>query len=330
MYNEYFYNQNKLTDAYILKNINSGERINPMQKIITHLWFDKEAKEAAEFYTSLFPDSIITNITTLHDTPSGDTDSVSFELAGQPFMAISAGPLFKFNPSISFIVNFDPSRDKDARKNLDSLWQSLSEGGTALMPLDEYPFSKRFGWVQDKFGLSWQLILTNPQGEERPFMIPSLLFVGEVAGRAEQAINFYLSIFENSKQGAIMRFGPGQEPEQEGTVMFADFMIENQWFAATDSALEHHFSFNEAVSFVVHCKDQKEIDYYWDRLSAVPEAEQCGWLKDKYGVSWQIVPKEMHEMMAKGTRQQIDRVTQTFLPMKKLIIADLEKAYEGD
>ena len=301
-----------------------------MQKIITHLWFDKEAKEAAEFYTSLFPDSKITNITTLHDTPSGDTDSVSFELAGQPFMAISAGPLFKFNPSISFIVNFDPSRDKDARKNLDSLWQSLSEGGTALMPLDEYPFSKRFGWVQDKFGLSWQLILTNPQGEERPFMIPSLLFVGEVAGRAEQAINFYLSIFENSKKGAIMRFGPGQEPEQEGTVMFADFMIENQWFAATDSALEHNFSFNEAISFVVHCKDQKEIDTYWDRLSAVPEAEQCGWLKDKYGVSWQIVPMEMHEMLAKGTRQQIDRVTQTFLPMKKLIIADLEKAYEGD
>ena len=301
-----------------------------MQKIITHLWFDKEAKEAAEFYTSLFPDSKITNITTLHDTPSGDTDSVSFELAGQPFMAISAGPLFKFNPSISFIVNFDPSRDKDARKNLDSLWQSLSEGGTALMPLDEYPFSKRFGWVQDKFGLSWQLILTNPEGEERPFLIPSLMFVGEVAGRAEQAINFYLSVFENSKKGAIMRFGPGQEAEQDGTVMFADFMIENQWFAATDSALEHNFSFNEAVSFIVHCKDQKEIDTYWDRLSAVPEAEQCGWLKDKYGVSWQIVPKEMHEMMAKGTRQQIDRVTQTFLPMKKLIIADLEKAYEGD
>jgi predicted 3-demethylubiquinone-9 3-methyltransferase (glyoxalase superfamily) len=300
-----------------------------MQKIITHLWFDKEAKEAAEFYTSLLPNSKITNLTTLHDTPSGDADSVSFELAGQPFMAISAGPLFKFNPSISFIVNFDPSRDKDARQNLDSLWQSLSEGGVALMPLDEYPFSKRFGWVQDKYGLSWQLILTNPDGEERPFLIPSLLFVGEVAGRAEDAINFYLSIFKNSKKGAMMRFGPGQEPEQEGTVMFADFMIENQWFAATDSALKHNFSFNEAISFIVHCKDQKEIDYYWDRLSAVPDAEQCGWLKDKYGVSWQIVPQEMHEMMANGTREQIDRVTQTFLPMKKLMIAELEKAYEG-
>jgi predicted 3-demethylubiquinone-9 3-methyltransferase (glyoxalase superfamily) len=301
-----------------------------MQKITPHLWFDKEAKAAAEFYTTLFPDSKITNITTLHDTPSGDTDSVSFELAGQPFMAISAGPFFKFNPSISFIVNFDPSRDKDARKNIDALWEGLSAGGMALMPLDKYPFSERFGWIQDKYGLSWQLILTNPEGEERPFIIPALMFVGEVVGRAEEAINFYLSVFRNSKLGAMMRFGPGQEPDKEGTVMFADFMIENQWFAATDSAHEHNFSFNEAISFIVHCADQNEIDSYWEKLSAVPEAEQCGWLKDKYGVSWQIVPKEMHEMMANGTPEQIDRVTQTFLPMKKLIVADLKKAYEGE
>ena len=300
-----------------------------MQKITPHLWFDREAKEAAEFYTSHFPGSKVTNITTLRNTPSGDADIVSFELAGLPFMAISAGPLFRFNPSISFIVNFDPSRDKEARKNIDGLWAALSEGGTALMPLDEYPFSKRFGWIQDKFGLSWQLILSNPQGEERPFIVPALMFVRELAGRAEQAINFYLSVFRDSRTGAITRFGPGQEPDREGTVMFADFMIENRWFAATDSAHEHNFAFNESISFVVHCQDQKEIDYYWDRLSAVPEAEQCGWLKDRFGVSWQIVPLAMDEMMAKGTPAQIDRVTQTFLPMKKLIVADLEKAFEG-
>ena len=300
-----------------------------MQKISPHLWFDTEAKEAAEFYTSLFPDSKITNITTLHDTPSGDAAIVSFELARQSFMAISAGPEFKFNPSVSFFVNFDPSRDQDARKNLDALWEGLSEGGTALMPLDKYPFSERFGWIQDKFGLSWQLILTNPGGEERPFIIPSLMFVGDVAGRAEEAINLYLSVFRDSRMGAIMHFGPGQEPDQEGTVMFDDFMIENQWFAAADSAHEHHFAFNEAISFIVHCDNQKEIDYYWERLSAVPEAEQCGWLKDKFGVSWQIVPKEMDEMMANGTSEQIDRVTQTFLPMKKLVLADLRKAYTG-
>ena len=301
-----------------------------MQKITPHLWFDTEAGDAAEFYTSVFPNSRITNVTTLHDTPSGDTDIVSFELAGQPFMAISAGPVFKFNPSVSFIVNFDPSRDQDARQNIDAIWARLSEGGAVLMPLDKYPFSERFGWLQDKYGLSWQLILSDPEGEERPFIVPSLLFAGDFAGRAEEAIHFYLSVFKNSRMGEIVRFRAGQEPEREGTVQFADFMIEAQWFAAADSAREHNFSFNEAISFIVHCDGQQEIDDYWEKLSAVPEAEQCGWIKDKFGVSWQIVPKEMDEMMAKGTPEQIDRLTQTFLPMKKLIVADLKKAYEGE
>lgn len=300
-----------------------------MQKITPHLWFDKEAREAAEFYTSLFPDSKVTNSTTLHDTPSGDSEIVSFELAGQSFMAISAGPLFKFNPSVSFFVNFDPSRDQDARSNLDRMWERLSEGGTALMPLDKYPFSERFGWVQDKYGLSWQLILTNPEGEERPFIIPSLMFVGEVAGRAEEAIHHYLSVFRNSKPGAIARYGAGQEPDKEGTVMFADFMLEGQWFAAMDSAHEHKFAFNEAISFLVDCDSQEEIDYYWERLSAVPEAEQCGWLKDPFGVSWQISSTALREMLTEGTREQVDRVTQAFLPMKKFDVAELQKAYEG-
>jgi len=300
-----------------------------MQKITPHLWFDKEAREAANFYTSLFPGSNVTNSTTLHDTPSGDSDIVSFELSGQSFMAISAGPLFKFNPSVSFFVNFDPSRDKDARNNLDTLWERLSQGGTALMPLDKYPFSERYGWVQDKYGLSWQLILTDPEGEERPFIVPSLMFVGDVTGRAEEAINHYLSVFKNSKMGTIIRYGAEQEPDKEGTVMFADFMLEGQWFAAMDSAQEHNFAFNEAISFLVDCDSQEEIDYYWERLSADPEAEQCGWLKDKFGLSWQISSTALQEMLTKGTREQIDRVTQAFLPMKKLDVAELQTAYQG-
>jgi predicted 3-demethylubiquinone-9 3-methyltransferase (glyoxalase superfamily) len=299
-----------------------------MQKITPHLWFDKEAKEAAEFYASVFPDSKVTNITTLHNTPSGDADVVSFELWGQKFMAISAGPLFKFNPSVSFFVNFDPSREENARKKLDTMWEKLSEGGKALMPLDKYPFSERYGWIADKYGMSWQLILANPEGDPRPPIVPSFLFVGDVCGKAEEAINFYLSVFKNSKQGLIARYPKGMEPDKEGTVMFADFMLENQWFAAMDSAHEHNFSFNEAISFMVSCDTQKEIDDYWEKLSAVPEAEQCGWLKDKYGISWQVVPTAMDEMMSKGTQEQIDRLTQAFLPMKKLDIAKLKHAYE--
>lgn len=298
-------------------------------KIIPHLWYDKEAKEAAEFYCSIFPDSGISYVTTLRDTPSGDCDSVSFELSGQPFMAISAGPFFKINPSISFILNFDPSKDKNARKNLESMWEKLSHGGTALMPLDKYPFSERYGWVQDKYGVSWQLILSNPGGEERPFIVPSLMFTGAVCGKAEEAGRFYRSVFTNAKEGMIVRYPKGMEPDKEGTVMFSDFMLNGRWFAAMDSAHEHKFVFNEGISLMVPCDTQEEIDYFWQKLSAVPESEQCGWLKDKYGVSWQIHPAVLDEMMKNGTREQVDRITQTFLPMKKFDIEKLKKAYNS-
>ncbi len=322
-----------------------------MQKITPHLWYDKEAKEAAQFYVAAFgaigaPDTHMQSIRTIHDTPSGDCDIVSYELAGHHFMSISAGPYFKLNPSISFFVNFDPSQDPEAREHLDQLWATLSEGGKVLMELQEYPFSKHYGWVEDKFGLSWQLILTNPDGpafaeasvgrEPRPFIVPSIMYTGSVAGKAEEATDFYLSVFNGApsagqaKRGQLARYPAGMEPDKEGSVMFTDFMLEGQWFAAMDSAHDHKFALNEAVSFIVKCDTQEEIDYYWNKLSAVPESEQCGWCKDRFGVSWQITPTVMDEMMASGEEDKINRVTQAFLKMKKFDIAELEKAAEGN
>ena len=300
-----------------------------MKKITPHLWFDKEAKEAAKFYVSRFPQSKINHIGTIPDTPSGDCDIVSFELSDQPFMAISAGPFFKLNPSISFFLNFDPSIDKNAKKNLDVLWDKLSKEGKVLMPLSKYPFSEHYGWVEDKYGVSWQLILTNPQGEKRPFIVPSMLFCGKVAGKSEEASNFYMSVFKNSKRGTISRYPKGMEPDKEGTIMFTDFMINGQWFAAMDSAHEHKFGFNEALSLLIPCETQDELDYYWKKISNDPKSEQCGWCKDKYDVSWQVWPTALGEMMEKGTREQIDRLTKAFLKMKKFNIETLKKAFKG-
>lgn len=316
------------------------------QKIVPHLWFDNNAQEAVEFYCSIFPPSWqsdtrdwpgsrITNITTLHDTPGGDTQSISFELEGHSFMAINGGPAFKVNPSVSFVLNFDPLRyggadeggEPAAREHLDTLWEQLAEGGQVLMPLDAYPYSERYGWVQDRFGISWQLMLTDPEGEPRPFIIPSLLFVGDVAGKAEEATDFYLSLFKNSRRGQLARIPNKGESDAEKSLIYTDFMLENQWFVAMDSPNTHDFDFNEGISLMVLCEDQDEIDYFWNKLSAVPEAEQCGWLKDKYGLSWQITPRVMLEMMAQGSREQIDRLTQAFLPMKKLDIQTLKEAW---
>jgi predicted 3-demethylubiquinone-9 3-methyltransferase (glyoxalase superfamily) len=293
-----------------------------MQKTTTHLWFDKEAKEAAEFYVSTFPESKIMNSTLLQDTPSGSVDIVTFELLGREFQAISAGPLFKFNPSVSFHVI---CKTKD---EVDEIWKKLSHGGMVLMELGAYPFSERYGWVQDKYGLSWQLIY--PGGTDvKPKITPVIMFVGSVFGKAEEAINFWTSVFHDGKIDSVLRFGKGEEPEKVGTLKYGAFSLLGQEFGAMDSAYEHAFAFNEAISFIVYCNTQEEIDYYWEKLSAVPEAEQCGWLKDIYGFSWQIVPTAMGEMMSKGSKEQLARVTEAFLKMKKFDIESLQRAYQG-
>lgn len=299
-----------------------------MKKIIPHLWFDKEAKDAAAFYTSVFPDSRVTYTGVITGTPSGDCDVVSFEVMGTSFQAISAGPVFPLNPAISFLVNFDLARDPAAHEHIDTIWEKLSEGGRALMPLDAYPFSKRYGWIQDKYGVSWQLMLTDPEGEERPPIIPYFLFTKDKAGKAEEASSYYLSVFKDTKRGTLVRHPAGSEPEKEGTIMFTDFMLAGQWFAAMDSALPHPFTFNEAISLIVECETQEEIDYYWEKLSAVPEAEQCGWVKDAYGVSWQIVPAGVERYMT-GDVEAVKRATAALLSMKKIDMAALKTAYEG-
>jgi predicted 3-demethylubiquinone-9 3-methyltransferase (glyoxalase superfamily) len=293
-----------------------------MQKITPHLWFDKEAKEAAKFYTSVFPKSKIKDTTTLHNTPSGTVDIVAIELLVQEFKLISAGPLFKFNPSVSFLV---AGKTKD---EVEALWGKLSKGGSALMELGEYPFSEKYGWVQDKFGLSWQLMYMGDR-KTKQRITPTLMFVGDVCGKAEEAITFYTSVFHKAKVGDILRYGKGEEPDQEGTIKHAAFKLEGQEFAAMDSAHEHKFAFNEAISLMVHCDTQKEIDYYWEKLSADPMAEQCGWLKDKYGLSWQIVPTVMDEMMKDKDEEKLARVTEAFLKMKKFDMKALQQAYEG-
>lgn len=293
------------------------------QKITTHLWFDTQAKQAAELYIATFPNSKIKKTTVLNNTPSGTVDILTIELTGQEFTLLNAGPLFKFNPSVSFLVACD------TKEEVNAMWEKLSAGGQVLMELAEYPFSTWYGWTTDAFGLSWQIMLRGEMTYTQK-ITPTMLFVGDVCGKAEAAIHFYASIFHNSRIGDIARYEADEKPDQPGTLKHADFILEEQGLAAMDSARMHDFQFNEAISFIVHCETQAEIDYYWEKLSAVPESEQCGWLKDKYGFSWQIVPNAMDAMMAENDPEKIARVTEAFLKMKKFNIAELQKAYENN
>jgi len=292
-----------------------------MQKISPFLWFDKEAAEAAELYVSTFAGSRILGRTKMSETPSGTVEIIVAELAGQSFKLMSAGPFFKFNPSISFLVSCD------SKAEVDEAWARLSEGGSALMELGSYPFSERYGWTADRFGLSWQLMY-RPGSQARQKLTPTLMFVGDSCGKAEEAISYYASLFEGGRVGDIMRYGSGGGSDRPGTVQHASFFLEGQGFAAMDSAGPHEFTFNEAISFEVECADQGEVDQFW-QMSAEPSAEQCGWLKDRYGLSWQIVPKALELMLADQDSAKVARVRDAFMPMKKLDIAALEAAYAG-
>jgi predicted 3-demethylubiquinone-9 3-methyltransferase (glyoxalase superfamily) len=295
-----------------------------MHKIIPCLWFDDQAEEAAKFYVSVFGHGKVGRITPyIIDTPSnkkiGSVMMAEFEIFGQNFTALNGGPIFKFNPSISFHVKCG------SREEVDRIWDKLIDGGQILMPLDTYPFSERYGWLQDKYGLSWQIIFAGGKHKQR--LTPVLMFTGDVCGKAQEAIGHYMSVFEKGKVGATMLYGKGEDPDREGTLKYGGFDLFGQEFGAMDSAHEHKFKFNEAISFMVSCKDQEELDKYWDKLSAVPESEQCGWLKDKYGVSWQIVPVQLEKLMSDP--QKGKAVMEALLNMKRLVVADLENALKS-
>ncbi|MFZ3384683.1 MAG: VOC family protein [Candidatus Methanoperedens sp.] len=300
------------------------------QKITPNLWFDRQAEEAGKFYVSAFKNSRVGRITRaskagfeIHGLPEGTVMTIEFEIEGQKFIAINGGPLFKFTPAVSFLVACN------TKEEVDAIWEKLSEGGTALMELGEYPFSERYGWTQDRYGLSWQVMFMGDRKMKQK-ITPTLMFVGEHCGKAEAAINFYTSVFNNTEIGDILRYGKGEEPDKEGTIKHAAFKLENQGFAAMDSAHKHDFTFNEAISFMVECKTQEEIDYYWEKLTADGGQESmCGWLKDKFGVSWQVTPTALGEMLQDHDKEKVERVTNTFLKMKKFDIGELRKAYEG-
>lgn len=291
------------------------------QLIIPCIWFESDVEAIAEWYVSKFPDSFIDYTTKLMDTPSGETTIVTVSLSGQFFQLLGAGPLKERNPSISYMVTFPTSEE------VDTLWSELSEGAEVLMPLDTYDFSERYGWLKDKHGVSWQIMHSG--GMDIQTVTPCFLFVGDVFGRAEAAMHDWISIFPDSYvlEDHMIRYGTTDGPELKGKLNYARFVLSGREFVTMDSTENHQFAFNEMQSLIAFCESQAEIDDYWAKLSAVPEAEQCGWLKDRYGVSWQIVPWEMEEMLTTGTKEQLARITEAFLPMKKIDVKALRNVY---
>jgi predicted 3-demethylubiquinone-9 3-methyltransferase (glyoxalase superfamily) len=285
-----------------------------MQKIIPFIWFNTNAKEAVEFYTSIFENSKIGNMSMYDEESSkvsgmnkGDILTISFHLEGQEFAAINGGPEFSLTPAISFFVNCN------SEEEVNRIWEKLSPGGIALMELGKYPFSDRYGWIQDKYGVSWQISL----GSSKQKITPFLMFVGDKYGKAKEAIQYYTSIFKNSNI------------ENTSTEGYSIFSLEGYDFMVSESDLDHKFTFSHAISFLVNCESQEEVDYFWDTMTKDGKPEPCGWLLDRYGVSWQIVPTILDEMLNDKDPIKAKRVMSAMLKMEKIEIQKLKDAYGG-
>jgi predicted 3-demethylubiquinone-9 3-methyltransferase (glyoxalase superfamily) len=299
-----------------------------MQKIVPHLWYDGVAEEAARRYVELVPGSRLGPVVRYgkagHDThgqPEGAVMTQEFELAGTRLVGLNGGPHFRFTPAISLFVTLE------RRDDVDRAWAGLLDGGEALMPLDAYPWAPRYGWVKDRWGLTWQIAQGDPARSGRA-VVPSLMFVGDRAGQAEAAMEAWVGLFPGSEIEGVLRHD-GDGPDAAGTVKHAQFRLGAETFMAMDSAGPHAFDFNEAVSLAIMCADQAEIDRAWSALSAVPESEVCGWLKDRFGVSWQVVHRDTARMLGDAHRARADRVMEALLAMGKIDVAALQAASGG-
>lgn len=300
----------------------------PEQMIIPNMWLNGTADEAAQFYTEALPYTEVTGkvrypeegLPEFQRQFAGTTMTADLSVDDCALMLINGDDSLSLTPAISFMLNFDvlewgtPERvEQEIRKS----WAKLTEGGTVRMELGSYPFARLYGWVEDRFGVNWQLNFLDPDGEARPFLVPQLMFTG-AQPRADKAVKYYIKVFKKAlaHRLATYRGVVQKNPGVKGALAYTDFVLGSQWLAALDGGDAHDFGFSGGVSLLVQAHGQEEIDALWDGLSAVPEAEQCGWCQDKYGLTWQIVPDNMGELMARpGAYEHM-------MQMKKLVIAD--------
>lgn len=288
-----------------------------MQKIHPCLWFDNQAEEAANFYVSIFKNSKIEKVVRYGESAAqasgqkkGTVMTVEFEIEGQSVLGLNGGPIFKNTPALSLFVWCD------TEKEIEQLWQKLSQGGTSRFALDKYPWSEKYGWTTDKYGVEWQLILA----KNRQKIAPAFLFVDKLFGKGEEAMNFYMSLFKNSKVESMTK------DEKTKTIAHAVFSLDGQNFVLMEGQGEHHYTFSSAFSLVINCDTQDEVDQYWSKLSKEGATEQCGWLKDKYGVSWQVTPRVLEKLISDPDPVKSEKVMKAMLTMKKLDIKGLEEA----
>ncbi|MNY30094.1 3-demethylubiquinone-9 3-methyltransferase [compost metagenome] len=191
------------------------------------------------------------------------------------------------------------------------------------MPLGDYEWAEKYGWLTDKYGVSWQFWLGKFEDVGQR-LTAYLTFAGQQQGRAEEAINFYENIFKDARSESIVYYKSGDDANLTGKVKHAQMIFNGQRFMLMDSPEPLGFQFTEGVSLTVYCETQQEIDYYWEKLTQGGAESRCGWLKDKFGVSWQIIPTILSKIMSNP--EKAGKAAQAFMQMQKF---DIEKIVQA-
>ena len=305
-----------------------------MRGIKGHLWMEDRIEEAVDHYVSLFPGASIDDRLfyneagqEIHGHEPGSPMTIDFTIAGRSLVALEGGPYVKMNPSVSLAI------DCPSRAEADRMWEALSPDANVHMDLGEYEWSPHYAWLDDRFGTSWQISYGGDQAPAELTVTPVILFTGEVLGRAEEAINFWTGVFPDSGLGPIFHFEGDERRSSvdKPLVLWAEFTLAGEKYRVMESPQEHAFEFNDAFSFLVEVEDEAENDRYWEALSGGVSEGPCGWLKDRFGLAWQVAPIRLQEMLRDGTPEQAVRVTDCFMKMpKKLNLPELEAAFRGD
>ncbi len=296
------------------------------QKIACMLWFENQAEKAVEYYIELFPNSKIgfktyqssKDYQHIHNHEK-ELLTIEFWLDGFHFIALNGGPKYSVNPSVSFYAAYENEFF------IDEIWAKLADQGTVLLPFENHELSSKYGKLIDRFDVTWHFALAERKDIREDRITPYLTFINQQHGKASEAVDYYVSIFKNAARNESIYYTENDSPEISGNARNIHFTLENQHFMAMDSSIFHLYDFCEAVSFIIFCDNQEEIDYYQDKLCEGGEAQTGGWLKDRYGLSWQVIPKMFFEILYLQNPVLSQEILKAVMNMKKFSLTELTR-----
>lgn len=276
-----------------------------MGKFSSCLWVNGRIEEMMAVYETVFS-RVERKVTNFYQTDEhgtiGDILTVSIDIDNQEFLLLNGGPEFNMTPAVSYVV------EAESVEKAQAIWDRLAPRGQILMEIEDQSMGKLFGWLNDEFGVSWQITV----GEGPETITPCLMFIHQYFGKAAEAIDAWGEYYGGLEREVLIN-------NPDGTIQFAKFTLHGQPFIVMDNDYDHQFEVTIGNSFCVYCDNQAEINRVWEAVTADGEESQCGWMVDKFGVAWQTTTRDMDTLL-RSNNPKAAEITEALYKMKKIDI----------